>query len=226
MAALLTAHLLPLKRDTTMRLVLTFSGAYLLAVAVLDLLPMVYHGGGEHHHNIGLWVMGGYLLQLLLELFSGGVEHGHQHIHDLPKKKMPTALLVALFLHAILECTPIGAMGAGATATSLTVAIALHSFPITIVLYSLLRSIQVSQARSIALIVLFGGMHVLGVVLAGSLGFLRGAEHELTAITLGVFLHVSTTILFESSKGHAFNLIKFASIVAAFALAYFGHELI
>jgi zinc transporter ZupT len=224
--ALIAAQFIPLKKDSAMRLVLTFSGAYLLAVAVLELLPVVYGGSEGHQHEMGLWVMGGYLFQLLLELFSGGVEHGHSHVDDLQKKKLPLALLISLFTHALMESMPIGAIGEGSVANSLTMAIALHSFPITIVLYSILLSLKVQRLTAVIIVLLFAFMPVLGILLAGTLAPLQDAGKQLTALTLGVFLHVSTTILFESSKGHAFNLVKFASILLAFALAFLAHELI
>ncbi|MDB4280415.1 hypothetical protein N9863_02210, partial [Flavobacteriaceae bacterium] len=40
-------------------------------------------------------------------------------------------------------------------------------------------------------------------------------------ISIGIFLHVSTTILFESSKDHKFNLAKLSTIIAAIVIAYF-----
>ena len=43
----------------------------------------------------------------------------------------------------------------------------------------------------------------------------------INAVVIGVFLHISTTILFESSEGHKFNLNKILAIVVAVAIAYF-----
>jgi ZIP family zinc transporter len=36
---------------------------------------------------------------------------------------------------------------------------------------------------------------------------------------VGILLHVSTTILFESEEGHRFNIYKFASILLGIASA-------
>jgi hypothetical protein len=94
------------------------------------------------------------------------------------------------------------------------------------VLYSILLSLKVERLTAVIIVLLFALMPVLGILLAGTLAPLQDAGKQLTALTLGVFLHVSTTILFESSKGHAFNLVKFASILLAFALAFLAHELI
>ena len=62
------------------RLLLAFSGAFLLALTLFDLLPEVY----EHlnYKATGLLIMGGILLQIILEFFSKGAEHGHIHAHS------------------------------------------------------------------------------------------------------------------------------------------------
>ena len=41
------------------------------------------------------------------------------------------------------------------------------------------------------------------------------------SFVVGVLLHVSTTILFESNEGHKFNLVKISLIAGAILLAYF-----
>lgn len=42
---------------------------------------------------------------------------------------------------------------------------------------------------------------------------------EITAIIIGIFLHISTIILFESSKDHKFNRFKFAAILLGMIVA-------
>ena len=44
-------------------------------------------------------------------------------------------------------------------------------------------------------------------------------KNEITALIIGVFLHISTTILFESSKEHSFNLLKFLSVLLGIIVA-------
>ena len=38
-------------------------------------------------------------------------------------------------------------------------------------------------------------------------------QNEITAIVIGILLHISTTILFESSDGHKFNTKKIIIII-------------
>src|SRR5690606_1837091 len=73
------------------KLLLAFSGAFLLSITVIHLLPEVYdkvfHGHSGHHdhsggYRIGAFIMVGILFQIILEFFSKGAEHGHVHVHD------------------------------------------------------------------------------------------------------------------------------------------------
>src|SRR5690606_8346950 len=70
------------KKDNTklLTLILAFSGSYIFAITILQLIPGIYSSGDE---TIGLYVLGGFLFQLLLEQFSAGIEHGHLHQHKL-----------------------------------------------------------------------------------------------------------------------------------------------
>jgi hypothetical protein len=42
----------------------------------------------------------------------------------------------------------------------------------------------------------------------------------INAIVIGIFFHISTVILFESSEGHKFNLSKLVVIVLGILVAY------
>ena len=45
---------------------------------------------------------------------------------------------------------------------------------------------------------------------------------KIMAVVVGIFLHISTTILFESSENHRFNLIKFIVILLGASVALIG----
>lgn len=44
---------------------------------------------------------------------------------------------------------------------------------------------------------------------------------EITAIVIGILFHISSTIIFESSEGHKFNVAKISMIILGIALAFF-----
>ena len=67
-------------KPLNLKLFLAFSGAFLLSTTIFELLPEVYQHVDTK--QIGVFIMGGILLQILLEFYSKGAEHGHLHHHD------------------------------------------------------------------------------------------------------------------------------------------------
>src|SRR5436305_1071150 len=61
-----------------LKLLLSFSAAFLFALTVLHLIPEIYKSG---NNTIGIFIFIGFFLQIVLETFSQGIEHGHIHIH-------------------------------------------------------------------------------------------------------------------------------------------------
>jgi zinc and cadmium transporter len=70
-------------------------------------------------------------------------------------------------------------------------------------------------------------MSPLGMFLGAHVGMLSniaGGELLLNitnGIVTGILLHISTTILFESSEDHRFNLLKFITVVLGALLTIF-----
>lgn len=67
----------------------------------------------------------------------------------------------------------------------------------------------------------FAAMAPLGAV-AGQLPMLAGHHHWLLAMVIGIFMHVSTTILFESGEEHHYNLQKAIAIALGAGIAALG----
>ena len=91
-------------KASAIKLLLAFSGAYLFAISVFHLLPEIYVNDGK---RIGLFLLIGFILQIILEFFSKGIEHGHGHLRN---KTVPISMLVSLAIHAYLEGMPLGGM--------------------------------------------------------------------------------------------------------------------
>ena len=64
----------------------------------------------------------------------------------------------------------------------------------------------------------FTAMAPLGA-LVGSMPVLAKHHDWLLAMVIGIFMHVATTILFETEEGHRVNLQKCIAIVLGAALA-------
>ena len=67
----------------------------------------------------------------------------------------------------------------------------------------------------------FALMSPLGVILSENMIFFEKYSAEITALIIGIFLHISTVILFESSENHNFNLHKFLAIITGILLTVF-----
>ena len=210
------------KKDNTnrLKLVLSFSGAYLFAITVLHLMPDVYF---SNNPQIGLFILGGFLLQIFMEQFSEGIEHGHIHKHSHQHVVFPIGIMISLCLHAILEGMPL----AQGQHQELVYGIALHHIPAAFALGSVLSGNKLSKGRISGLLILFALMSPLGYWLSfeigqGSVGNIEVYFDQIMAVVIGIFLHISTTILFESSVDHKFNLKKVIAVLFGIGIALLG----
>ena len=199
------------------QLFLSFSGAYLLSITVLHLLPEVYE---SQQANIGLYILIGILLQSVLEYFSKGAEHGHIHAHP-HLKGIPWLLFISLSLHAFFEGIPLGV----ANGNLLLWAIVVHKIPITVVLFIFLLNAELSKKYIYIFMVVFALMSPLGVSLSKEMVIFDSYHVEITAIIIGIFLHIATAILFESTQNHQFNFKKFISVLVGFSVAFISTQL-
>jgi zinc transporter ZupT len=130
------------KQKNLIKIMLAFSGGFLLAIAFNHFLPELY---AAHNNSIGLYVILGFLIQLILEYFSGGIEHGHVHIHK--GKAMPWMLFISLSIHSFVEGIPlaipevaeVGHHHSHLSGQSLLLGIIFHQTPVAISLMTLLR---------------------------------------------------------------------------------------
>ena len=205
------ALLLQPKNKTNLKLLLAFSGSFLLSLTVIHLLPEVY---ASHNHTIGIFIMIGILFQIVLEFFSKGAEHGHVHGNS-EITKMPWALFISLCIHALLEGFPVSHHH------DLAIGIAIHHFPIAIILTTFFLNAKLNKVALFIFMITFAIMTPLGTLLAGSFPILNQYYFEITAVVIGILFHISSTIIFESSEGHKFNIAKISMIVLGIVLATF-----
>jgi zinc transporter ZupT len=198
-------------KQKNLKLLLAFSGAFLLSITVFNFLPEVYH---DNSKTVGLFIMIGVLLQIVLEFFSKGAEHGHVHIHK-NSSVFPWLLFISLSIHSVLEGLPIE------THHSLLYGVIIHKLPVAIILSTFFFASDLSRSKILFFLVLFALMTPLGILLSQETSIFKLYFTEISALVIGIFLHISTTILFESSEGHKFNLSKLLVILVAIAIAYY-----
>ena len=199
------------KSKTNLKLLLAFSGSFLLSLTVIHLLPEVYE---SHNHNVGLFIMAGILFQIILEFFSKGAEHGHVHGHE-TMTHIPWLLFVSLCIHAFLEGFPVSHHH------NLALGIAIHHLPIAIILTLFFVNAKLNKKAIFAFMLTFAIMTPLGTIVSEYLPILNDYYTEITAVVIGILFHISSTIIFESSEGHKFNIAKISMIIFGIVFAYF-----
>lgn len=231
-------------------IILAFGGAFIMGLIFLHLVPEAF----SYSSIAGTFVLIGFLVQILLEYLSKGLEHGHVHLNDsssnhLASTVMPWAAIVSLCVHALLESLPLAegpsavdvghqvrSMGSlhvhihtdTAIGSALFMGLALHKLPVAIVLMGLIKSTGATKMSRWCLLTLFGIMPVFGMYLydtiihsgvsiPGGVSAFMSATHGLV---IGILLHVSTTVIFESGEGHAFNYKKLIATLLGLSIAY------
>src|SRR5688572_14934515 len=87
-----------------LKLSLAFTGSYLFSISMIHLVPGVFEQGGS---DIGYYILLGFFIQLFLEYMSGGIEHGHIHLHHGHHKAFPVTMMLGLCIHSFLEGMPL-----------------------------------------------------------------------------------------------------------------------
>jgi zinc transporter ZupT len=215
-------------QSSIIKLTLAFGGGFLLSIAFIHFVPELYEQGGP---EIGFYILGGFLIQLILEFFSGGIEHGHIHVQK--QNAIPYALLFSLSVHSFIEGIPLGTDSLFSQAhgshthgdNTLLLGIVFHQFPVAIALMTLLINSKLSAKKSWFLLLIFGLMTPAGLWF-GNIQESMGNTFDFSimmAIVVGMFLHISTTIIFETNENHKFNLLKLTAIIVGVVMAIFIH---
>lgn len=204
----------------TLKLILSFSGAYLFGITVLHLIPDAYHFNDNY---VGVFILIGFLFQIVLEQFSEGIEHGHMHKPNHGHIAFPLGILVSLCIHAFLEGMPL----AEGHQDQLVYGIALHHVPAAFALATVLLANKQSKGKTIFFVVLFAIMAPAGYFFSdelstGGVGNLQHYYGRIMGVVIGIFLHISTTILFESSSDHKFTIRKMIAVVLGVGIALAG----
>ncbi|MCO6489127.1 MAG: ZIP family metal transporter [Phaeodactylibacter sp.] len=214
------------KARTSLKLVLSFSGAYLLGITVLHLMPGAF---SVPDAPAGLWILAGFLVQLFLEQLTQGVEHGHIHVHEHSGSAMALQVMIGLSLHAFLEGMPLSHYDSFYAAQHghahghhhLLAGIVLHKLPAAFALVSLLLLSHFRRATAWICLAFFASMSPLGALVAGSFTFSPAAMANLLGFVIGSFLHIATTILFEADddRQHHVSWAKMGVILLGISLA-------
>jgi len=205
-----------------LKFLLAFSGAFLIGITFLKLVPEVFSTPSVY---VGLFVLLGFLLQLLLELITEGAEHGHVHEHSDEERVSPFLLLIGVCIHSFLEGMPIVQNFDTRIQHSLVLGIVVHNIPISLTLMSLFLHYGCSRVKAFSYLIIFALMTPFGSIFSNILDTsttlsLNTVFNYILAVVIGIFLHVSTSILFETEENHQYNIQKFITVCFGLAVAF------
>jgi zinc and cadmium transporter len=160
---------------------------------------------------------------LVLEFWSEGIEHGHIHVHSHGDKKFPLTMMIGLCIHSFLEAMPLA--NGHHDSDHLLFAIVLHHIPIAIALMSMLMASHINRMQAVLYLMIFAAMPPLGALVSSFINqsdiwAVANFAPKIKAVVIGIFLHVSTTILFETDHDHRFNLKKLVIVILGASLAF------
>lgn len=200
--------------------ILTFSGSYLFSLTIIHLLPEVFSMANQEVSTtqIGTFLLIGFFIQKVLEYFTEGIEHGHMHTHGHSFSAM--SVVLALSIHSFLEGTVLTHhhhVENHHHGGSMLLGIVFHKIPAAFVLTTILLSQLNNKKRTLIYLLLFVIASPLGLLVSNYLNaqqLLSGSMFiYLFAMVAGNFLHISTTIFYESNPEHHFNLSKVLAIL-------------
>jgi zinc and cadmium transporter len=215
---------------------LAFSGSFLLSITMLHLLPETFRDLG---HNAGFFILVGFFVQLIIQRMTHGVEHGHTHVHveghdthshnhththqhthntSLQSTVPLFSIILGLSIHAFMEGLPLGFnYSEPGTTSSLYLAVAAHKIPEAMLLTSVVYSVKGKKVAFYNL-VFFSMITPAASVLSELLGQRYFALSRVVMwfipIVAGAFIHIATTIFFESgTRHHMLTWKKIISII-------------
>ena len=228
---------------TNLPLILAFGGSFIIGMCFLHLVPEAF----ASNSNAGIFVLVGFVIQLVLEFLSKGIEHGHHHPHEHTPhcqtksvwQRIPWLAFLSLALHAALESMPVldhhhahgheghvrGPLSLDVIDWNLVIGLVLHKVPVAMVLMAMMVGEHVPRTISWLLLVVFGFSPSVGMIVYDWV-FHNLAENTalqfsgaMQACVVGILLHIGTVVLFEAGEGHQFQTNKMLAIGVGLGLS-------
>ena len=196
------------------KILLIVSAGFLISICVVEVFPQVYHIEDE---NIGLWIVFGVLLQMFLENLTKGFEHGHFHYERC--NILPVGLILGMFIHAFIEGIPLAREYD--EHSSYLLGILVHNLPISFVLGAFLLREKKNKIVALITILFFAAASPLGMLLGEHMN--PKWNSYFLALSGGIFLHISSVIIFESNKNHKMDWEKILIVILGVFIGILGH---
>lgn len=201
---------------------MTFTGAFLLGITLLHLFPEAFEA---LHAKAGLFILAGFFLQFFLQKYSHGLEHGHVHPTADNQHIIMPSLLIGLCVHAFMAGIPLGfPYKNNGILPILAMGILAHKIPEAFTLMSVVTERLYKLKKEIIILILFALVTPAGALIAHLYSnyfmVMPAVVTYLMTLVAGAFLHIASTILFESNSGrHALSWGKAIAIAVGLLFA-------
>lgn len=205
---------------------LSFGAGVLLSAAFLHMMPTAIESLGE---STGLYILGGYVLMLVLEKFTMAHPCGEEAC---PNHRVGYTALLGLSIHSIISGIALGvSLGEAEHITvsmALLAAVLVHKVPETLALTGLLAGSGWQRPKIIVALVLFSLMGPVGIGIGNFFNF-RG--HHLMSVAMafsaGTFLYIASSDLLpqlhKKLKQEWLHFFAFLFGLAALSFEAFHH---
>lgn len=202
-------ELLKNKLEKFSQFLISFSVSVVLALICVHILPELF---SYENTTIGYYVLAGFVIQILLELLSKGIEHGHVHFHGKISNKQLFIIFIGLSIHSFIEGIPINTieetihthhhhhLTENQFSWVYLSMILIHKLPIAAVLIIFLNSMSVKNLKKYTLLLIFASTSPLGALFGEQLilhSFFNDWAIKFLALSTGMLLHITTLLIFE-----------------------------
>ena len=199
------------------------SVSFVLSLIILHILPELF--SSETKSNIGVYILLGFILQIIFELLSKGVEHGHIHYSNKQKNSnIVLSIMLGLSIHSFIEGMPLGFIEDVAHShhhhnhqhlTDKTSGIYLwmiiaHKLPVAMILMSFFIKYISNKKIAYLLLGIFAITAPLGLIVGSYMkNEISDFASIFLAISTGMLLHITTLLIFEDhhNKNKIFNIL-------------------
>jgi ZIP family zinc transporter/zinc and cadmium transporter len=207
--------------------VLAIGAGFMLAAALIKMVPISLKGGGEW---MPLWILGGYLLvQASEHTFAPHFHFGEETHHDVHlHRHVSVTAMLGLMVHTFFDGVSIASGFAHSTRLGLLVfvAVILHKMPEGFTMASIALAAGYRRGMALAAAALIGSATVLGALLTGALP--PHALYAALAVSAGVTIYVAASDLVpevNSAEGVNSSLLVFAGVALFWLTEQLLHRL-
>jgi zinc and cadmium transporter len=206
----------------TQRLLIGLGSGFMLAVALLAIVPHAMEGG----RSAAVGVLAGYLLvHLTQHVFTHHFHFGEEtHDQAMVGRWVGITALLGLLLHTFFDGVAIASGFAVSASLGVLIfaAILLHKIPEGVTIASIMLASGNSAGRAIASVALLGATTILGVLLTA---YVRPLETHGLALSAGVTLYVAASNLIPEVQKER-GLRSALSVFVGVALYYLADVLL